>query len=71
MSAQLDPVLAFHREKNSEVVTTSGTTSKHSYDPRCGLCLGVGKIRSSLHHSRFIICESCNGTGWSKSRSSK
>ena len=66
MSFGINPILAFSKEKNSEALNASGTANRSSYDPRCGLCLGVGKIRSSLHHSGFLTCESCNGTGWSK-----
>jgi hypothetical protein len=68
MSFGEQPIVRFSKEKNR---SDPSCQRKDEYDPRCGLCLGVGKIRSSLHHSGFITCESCNGTGWSKTRSSK
>lgn len=68
MSFGEQPIVKFSKGKSR---TDPFAQRNNQYHPHCGLCLGAGKIRSSLHHSGFIACKSCNGTGWSESRKSK
>ena len=68
MSFGEQPIVRLSREKSHE---DSREPWKSDYDPRCGLCLGIGEVQSVISPTGYTSCKACNGTGWSESRKSK